>query len=227
MRPHQQLPYDLAALRSRQADLARQVSLRPLPNPPATIAGVDVAIAGELIVAAAVLFSFPGLELLEQACVSARPTLPYIPGFLSFREGPALVAAVRRLQRRPELLIVDGQGRAHPQRFGLACHLGVELDLPALGCAKSRLLGDYAEPATTRGSCSELIDQDETIGFVVRTRSGVKPVFVSPGHLMTLEDAVQIVLATTSGYRLPEPQRAADRLAGACKQKVWKARPEP
>ncbi|OGR31758.1 MAG: hypothetical protein A2091_04045 [Desulfuromonadales bacterium GWD2_61_12] len=211
---------DLEKLRQQQVALARQVRLVALARPPATVAGVDAAMAGERIVAVAVLYDFVTLTPLEAACVIEPPPLPYIPGFLAFREGPALAAAVRRLTRRPDLLIVDGQGIAHPRRCGLACHLGVELGLPALGCAKSRLIGRYAEPAAERGAHTPLMHLDATIGAVVRTRNGVKPVFVSPGHLLTLDDAIALVLRTTAGFRLPEPQRAADRHAAACKRRL-------
>ena len=193
---------DLPALRRLQERLARRVRLQPLGQSPATVAGVDAAYVGEAIVAVAVLFDLATLTPMEQAYVVAAPELPYVPGFLSFREGPPLAAAVRRLSRRPDLLIVDGQGIAHPQRFGLACHLGVELALPALGCAKSRLTGTYVKPAAERGSRTPLLDRGAIIGAVLRTRDCVKPVFVSPGHLLTLETAVELVLATTAGYRL-------------------------
>ena len=210
--------FDLAALRREQESLAARVRLTPLRQPPTTVAGVDVAIAGERIVAVAVLYDLATLTELESAWVAARPALPYIPGFLAFREGPAMAAAVRRLSRRPDLLIADGQGLAHPKRCGLACHLGVELELPALGCAKSRLIGSYAEPGSERGARSALYDRAEVVGAVLRTRSRVKPVFVSPGHLLTLDEAVALVLACSGGYRLPEPQRRADRLAAERKR---------
>lgn len=212
--------FDLTALRDQLSALARQVHLIPLSRWPVTVAGVDAAIAGDDIVAVAVLFDLATLSPLEHATCVARLTLPYIPGFLAFREGPAMAAAVRQLTRPPELLIVDGQGLAHPLRCGLACYLGVDLGIPALGCAKSRLIGRYEEPATERGARSTLIDHDETIGAVVRTRRGVKPVFVSPGHLLTLDDAVTLVMQTTSGFRLPEPQRAADRYAAEFKKQL-------
>lgn len=213
-------PFDLQDLRRRQELLARSVRLEPLSGPPATVAGVDAAFAGEQIVAVAVLYDFTTLVPIEHACVVDRPALPYIPGFLSFREGPAMATAVRRLTQPPDLLIVDGQGLAHPKRCGLACHLGVELGIPALGCAKSRLIGRYVEPGTERGSRSALLDDGEVVGAVLRTRSCVKPVFISAGHLLTLDDAVTLVLQTTAGFRLPEPQRAADRLAAEHKRKI-------
>lgn len=212
--------FDLAALRRQQELLAARVRLTPLRRRPATVAGVDAAFADERIVAVAVLYDLATRVELESVWVVARPPLPYLPGFLSFREGPAMAAAVRQLSRQPDLLIVDGQGVAHPKRCGLACHLGVELALPALGCAKSRLIGSYAEPGDERGARSELRDHDTVIGAVVRTRSRVKPVFVSPGHLLTLDEAVTLVLECTAGYRLPEPQRRADRFAAEQKRRL-------
>jgi deoxyribonuclease V len=142
---------------------------------------------------------------------------PYIPGYLSFREAPAIFSAMEKLSLLPDLLIVDGQGIAHPRRIGIASFLGVLLGLPTIGCAKSRLVGKYEEPAPERGSWSPLIDKGETVGAVLRTRKGVKPVFVSPGHLVTLPEAIEIIMHCAVKYRLPEPQRAADSLAGKSK----------
>lgn len=222
---------DMEELRRLQETLAQYVRLEPLRHQPETAAGVDAAYVGEEIVAVAVLFDFATLTPLERSFVIARPALPYITGFLSFREGPHLAEAVRRLTRRPDLLIVDGQGIAHPKRFGLACHLGVELGLPAIGSAKSRLVGEYAEPAAERGSRTPLLDRKEEIGAVLRTRRNVRPVFVSPGHLITIDEAVAMVLRTTAGFRLPEPQREADRFAAEIKRRLFQEKlanfPEP
>lgn len=211
---------DLEELRRLQETLAQSVRLEPLRRQPETAAGVDAAYAGEEIVAVAVLFDLATLTPVERSFVVAHPALPYIPGFLSFREGPHLAEAVRRLSRRPDLIIVDGQGIAHPKRFGLACRIGVELGVPAIGCAKSRLVGEYVEPAAERGSRTPLLDREEAVGAVLRTRSSVKPVFVSPGHLITIDEAVAMVLRTTAGFRLPEPQREADRFAAEIKRRL-------
>jgi len=213
-------PPDYSELRRLQETLARHVRLEPMTRQPETAAGVDAAYIGEEIVAVAVLFDLATLTPLECSFVFARPALPYIPGLLSFREGPHLAEAVRRLPRRPDLLIVDGQGIAHPKRFGLACYLGVELEVPAIGCAKSRLVGEYVEPAAERGSRTPLLDREEEVGAVLRTRSSVRPVFVSPGHLITIDEAVAMVLRTTAGFRLPEPQREADRFAAEIKRRL-------
>src|SRR5512138_1392481 len=197
---------DLEELCRLQETLAQSVRLVPLRRQPETAAGLDAAYVGDEIVAVAVLFDLATLTPVERSFVVDRPEFPYIPGFLSFREGPHLAEAVRRLSRRPDLLIIDGQGIAHPKRFGLACHLGVELGIPAIGCAKSRLVGEYVEPAAERGSRAPLLDRKEAVGAVLRTRSSVRPVFVSPGHLITIDEAVALVLRTTVGFRLPEPQ---------------------
>jgi deoxyribonuclease V len=211
---------DLSELRRLQEKLARSVRLEKMSPEPKTVVGVDAAFAGKEIVAVAVLFALSPLTRIRHAFSVGRPALPYIPGLLSFREGPHMAEAVRRLGLRPDLLIVDGQGIAHPKRFGLACHLGIELGVPAIGSAKSRLLGEYIEPGPERGSRTPLFHHGEIIGSVVRTRSHVKPIFVSPGHLITIEDAVAMVLRTTIGFRLPEPQREADRLAADIKRQV-------
>jgi deoxyribonuclease V len=207
-------------LRRLQETLAQRVRLEPLRRQPATAAGVDAAYLGDEIIAVAALVDLATLAIVERSCVIARPTLPYIPGLLAFREGPHLAEAVRRLSRQPDLLIVDGQGIAHPKRFGLACYLGVELGLPAIGSAKSRLVGEYAEPAAERGSRTPLFIRHETVGAVLRTRSNVRPVFVSPGHLITIDEAVAMELRATAGFRLPEPQREADRFAAEIKRRL-------
>jgi deoxyribonuclease V len=161
--------------------------------------------------AAAAVLSFPALDLIETAAVKAEIRFPYIPGLLSFREMDAALAALRRLRIRPDLLLCDGHGLAHPRRFGLACHLGVLADLPAIGVAKSRLIGTHEDPAPERGSWTPLIDAGEIIGAVLRTRTAVRPVYVSIGHRVSLETAVRFVLACTRRFRLPETTRAADR----------------
>ena len=161
--------------------------------------------------AAVVVLDAESLDVVEIAGVRAKARFPYVPGYLSFREIPPLLEAFAKLEAVPDLIICDGQGRAHPRRFGLACHLGVLLDLPTLGCAKSRLIGDYREPGPRRGAHTQLRDGGEVIGEVVRTRSGVKPVFVSVGHRVCLETARRSVLRLAVRYRLPAPVRAAHR----------------
>jgi deoxyribonuclease V len=164
--------------------------------------------------AAAVLLSFPDLEVLEQNVVEIPTTFPYIPGLLSFRETPAVLLAIQGLSMAPDLVMCDGQGFAHPRRFGFACHVGVLLDLPTLGCAKSILIGRPGLLAETRGSTTPLLVGEEVVGMAVRTRDRVKPVYISSGNRIDLDSAVQAVLACGTGYRLPEPIRLADQLAG-------------
>ena len=179
------------------------------------IAGVDVGFPKgvEIARAAVVVLTYPAMEMVDQAVAEVPLTFPYVPGLLSFREIPSILASMAKLTTRPDAMITDGHGFAHPRRFGLACHLGVLLDLPTMGCGKSLLVGEYNPLGEKRGCTSELIDQDEVIGAVVRTRDRVKPVFVSIGHKVDLPSAVRVVLTCGGGYRLPEPTRWADRLA--------------
>lgn len=211
-------PATVAEAKPIQERLAREVRLVPLAGEPATVAGVDAAFARGRILAVAALFSFPSLEPIETAHADLAVTFPYVPGYLSFREAPALMAALAKLSRPPDLLICDGQGIAHPRRLGIASFLGVLLGIPTIGCAKSRLVGEYEEPGPERGALSPLVDRGETVGAVVRTRDRVRPLFVSPGNLITLPEAVDLVLRCAVRYRLSEPQRAADHLAGLAKR---------
>jgi deoxyribonuclease V len=176
-----------------------------------TVAGVDASYR-EIGRAAIAVFSFPDLALIEQVTATREVTFPYVPGLLAFREAPVVLAALERLRLRPDLLMFDAQGYAHPRRLGLARHLGAYLDQPSIGCAKSRLIGAYDEPGQDAGAWSPLMDGGEEIGRVVRTRARTRPVFVSMGYRITLPLAVEVVLRCTRGYRLPEPTRIADRL---------------
>jgi deoxyribonuclease V len=185
------------------------------------VAGVDIHYTADRAVAAAVVLGFPGLEPQEDAIASVPLSYPYVPGLLSFREGPAVLAAVARLKKRPDVLILDGQGIAHPRRCGIAAHIGVLLDRPAIGCAKTSLIGMYSEPGSQRGSFRYLRDRGRVIGAVLRTRDGVAPVFVSVGHRVSLKDSLWIVLACCAGFRLPETTRRADRLARAAAKGKW------
>ncbi len=202
----------LETLKRKQEALARRVRLEPLPRVPESLAGVDVSYSRSLqrMVAVVVVFRWPGLEPVAEAWAVAPVRFPYVPTFLSFRELPVVLQAVRKLPRWPDLFLVDGQGIAHPRRLGIAAHLGVLLDRPTVGVAKHRLIGTYEEPPNPAGSAVPLMDQGEQVGWVVRTRSRVKPVFVSPGHRITLQESLQWVLATCRGFRLPEPLRRAD-----------------
>lgn len=179
------------------------------------IAGVDIGMDGKSIRAraAVAVLDFPGCKPLEQAVVSRAIRFPYVPGYLSFREVPPIMAALDKLKTPPDLIICDGQGVAHPRRFGLACHLGVLTGIPTIGAAKSRLIGTYREPASRKGDWSELRDRNETIGAVLRTRAHVAPMFISIGHKVSLQTAIRIVLTCCKKYRLPETTRAAHKLA--------------
>ena len=183
------------------------------------VGGIDVGFeqAGAVTRAAAVVLGFPELVVQEKVLVRRPTTFPYIPGLLSFREIPAVLQALERLEYPPDLILCDGQGYAHPRRFGLACHLGVLTGIPSIGAAKSRLLGIHGVLPASKGSRIPLIDRDETIGMVVRTRSHVSPLFISVGHKIELNSAVDYVLACCTRYRLPETTRAAHRLASESK----------
>jgi deoxyribonuclease V len=200
---------------AHQKVLARSVRIEPLDSPVATIAGVDCGFedGGRIARAAVVVMSWPGLDVLEERIARDPTRLPYIPGLLSFRELPVVLQAFDALEHWPDLLLCDGQGIAHPRRLGIAAHLGVITDLPAIGVGKSRLVGSFNPPGEARGSAEPLLHRHQRIGTVLRSRTGVKPLFVSPGHRVSHDDAVEWVLATGGGYRLPEPVRAADRLA--------------
>ncbi|MEU1733311.1 endonuclease V [Streptosporangium sp. NPDC020145] len=199
---------------------AIQDELRPLvdltgPGPlrPARVAGVDVAYEGERLSAAVAVLDGTTLEVVEQVVVGGRVAFDYVPGLLAFREMPALVEALGRLSAPPDLVVCDGYGLAHPRRFGLACHLGVLTGLPTIGVGKTAFVGSYSAPGTTRGSWSDLVLDGEVVGRVLRTRDGVKPVFVSVGHRVDLETACHNVLALTPRHRLPETTRISDRLS--------------
>ena len=170
-----------------------------------------------------VMYRFPEMEELERAYAILPLEFPYVPGLLSFREIPVLLAALRKLKTLPDLLFCDAQGYAHPRRMGLASHLGVVLDLPTIGCAKSLLIGSHKTLPQKAGSWSPLVDEKtggEQIGAVVRTRTGVKPIYVSQGHRVSLETSIRLTLAVTDGYRIPRPTRDADHFAGEIKRKV-------
>lgn len=183
------------------------------------VAGLDCAFGGDRVFAAVVAWDVEHRRVIERRALSRPLQFPYVPGLLSFREAPALLAVLRRLRTPVDALLCDGQGIAHPRRFGLACHLGVLLGLPAVGCAKSRLIGDWVEPGRDRGERSPLMLGAERIGTVLRTRTGVKPLFVSPGHLCDFEGAEDLVLRCGDGLRLPEPVRLADRHVGMFKHR--------
>lgn len=208
-----------------QERLRRDVTVSELTTPVEWLAAVDTGFidGGRTALAAAVLFHLPSMEAVEEHLAHAPVTFPYVPGLLSFRELPAVLAAAVQLSRRPDLILCDGQGIAHPRRLGIASHLGLLLDLPTIGVGKSRLVGRHKEPGPAKGNWTELCHHGERIGSVVRTRTGVKPLYISPGHRVSHEQAIDWVLRTTGRYRLPEPIRAADRLAS----RRGKSKPPP
>lgn len=179
------------------------------------VAGVDVGFedGGKVTRAAVAVLEYPSLQTIDQAVARTATRFPYVPGLLSFREIPALLEAFRQLRTAPDMILCDGQGYAHPRRFGLACHLGLILEIPAIGVAKTRLVGTHGRVPEKRGSWCPLTDKNETIGAVLRTRVGVRPVYISVGHRICLESAVHYVMACTTRYRLPETTRCAHRLA--------------
>jgi deoxyribonuclease V len=198
-----------------QRRLAPRVERRDRLDEVRTVAGVDVGYDEErgMARAAVVALSFPGLRPVDWAVARVPVRFPYVPGLLSFREIPAALAAFERLRRMPDLILCDGQGIAHPRRFGIASHLGLLLDRPTIGVAKTRLVGEHRVPAQRRGAWTPLTDAGEVIGAVLRTRAGARPLYVSIGHRVSLATALAWVLACTPRYRLPETTRAAHRLA--------------
>ena len=205
-----------------QKSLARRVQFTPLTKQPKLIAGLDCAFSknGKKIVAAVVVLKLPELEPLETKTAVRAVRFPYIPGLLSFREAPACIAAVEKLKNLPDLFLIDGQGIAHHRRLGLAAHLGLFFDKPTIGCAKSRLTGTFKDPPLEKGRYALLKDNQQTIGAVLRTRTNVKPIFVSVGNKCLLKDAIKITLVCTTGYRLPQPIRLAHQLVSRLRSKI-------
>ncbi len=199
-----------AEARALQRSLSDRVRIVPLASTPRFVAGVDAAFLDGLVLAAACLFTYPEMELVETSRAVLKVRFPYVPGLLGFREGPAVVKAVKGLARRPDLLFLDGQGIAHPAGMGLASHAGLVLDMPTIGCAKSRLVGEYREPGRKKGRSTPLLYKGRQVGSVLRTKDGIRPVFISPGHRIDFEDSVRMALSCSKGFRIPEPTRVAD-----------------
>ena len=209
-------PGDTAAARRLQEELAALVSARPgLPATVHRVAGIDISPpdADGWVRGAVVVLRWPGMEVEEVSIGRARPLVPYVPGLLGFREAPAAADALERLSAVPDAILVDGQGYAHPRRFGLACHIGLMTGLPTVGCAKSVLLGKHGPLGSERGDWTPMVDRGETVGAAVRTRRNVSPVYVSVGHRVDLESAIALVLGCCGRYRLPEPTRMAHHAA--------------
>lgn len=218
-------PWDVAPpeARSIQRRLRGRVELTaPADFDPVRVAGADMSIGrGETVAhAAVVVVDVEAMETVASASAEVRVDFPYVPGLLSFRELPALEAAWEGLDLRPDVVLFDGHGLAHPRRFGLACHGGLRLDVPAVGCAKSVLVGEHDPPGGGRGSRADLVHRGETVGAALRTRDDVRPVLVSPGHRIDLATALEVVLSVSPRYRIPEPIRRADRLVGRLRREA-------
>jgi len=203
-----------------QKELTGKLLFEDDPDDPALVAGVDVAFSRtrDLLYAAIVVLNFETMEPVEVVSAAQQPVFPYVPGLLTFREGPVVLQAYEKLERRPDLLMFDGQGIAHPRGLGLASHLGILLDTPSIGCAKSRLVGDFKEPKQKRGAMRTLSLHRKKVGVVLRSKDNTKPLFVSPGHRITVETAAKRVLEAGRGYRLPEPTRLAHHEAARARR---------
>ena len=204
-----------------QKKLRPQVILKKLPKAVKYVAGTDVAFSKKTNTswACVVVLSFPELKKTDEACIKGRTSFPYIPGLLSFREIPFILEALKKLTIEPDLIFCDGQGIAHPRGLGLASHLGILIEKPTIGCAKTRLVGEFSEVGLERGDYSYLLYKGRKIGAVVRTRSSVKPLFISPGYAVLMEDAVRLILECGGRYRIPEPTRQAHLLVTRIRQK--------
>lgn len=203
-----------------QKSLRERVMIKPLKKEIKTIAGADISFNkfSPVVYAGLVVMRLPSLEIIEEAGVVSETKFPYVPGLLSFRESPSVLEAWSKLKTEPDAVMFDGQGIAHPRRIGIASHVGLILNRPTLGCAKSVLVGKYEEPAPDRGQWTELIDKGEVVGAALRTKTKVQPIYVSPGHLIDLEGAVRLTLACDGGYRQPEPTRRAHLLVNALRR---------
>ncbi|GHB76345.1 deoxyribonuclease V [Persicitalea jodogahamensis] len=207
-----------------QEELRQHIVIEPLSNPPETIAGCDISFNKyeETVYAGIVVLRLDTLEVIEEAGVVTTASFPYVPGLLTFREGPALLEAWQKLKTVPDVVMFDGHGLAHPRRLGIATHMGLWLDRPTFGCGKSVLVGTFSEPALERGHWSPMMHKGETIGAALRTKNKVNPVFISPGHLIDLPAALDLTLRCDGGYRLPEPTRRAHLFVNELRQKGGK-----
>ncbi len=217
LHPWDVTPQEAVAIQQR---LREQVITERLASPIDLVAGCDISYdkGSDIIFSGIVVLRLPDLIEVSRSMAITRVKFPYVPGLLSFRESPPVLEAWSRLEKAPDALIIDGHGFAHPRRFGIACHHGLLLNLPTVGCAKSLLIGRFEEPDPRAGCYSPLVDREETIGAVLRTEDNVNPVFVSIGHRVTLEDAIQLVMKCTKGYRIPEPTRQAHLLVNALRR---------
>lgn len=226
MRPSQPHRWDVSPAEAIeiQQRLRSQLDLQSEPEQSETVAGIDVSYdkGSEVLFAAIVVMRVADLQVIDTAGTTAVVPFPYIPGLLSFRECPAILQAWEKLKVNPDCLMCDGQGIAHPRRFGIASHLGVWLDIPSIGCAKSLLVGEYKEPGVKRGSTAPLVHRKEQVGVILRTKDNTRPVFVSQGHQISLKQAIEIVLACCTKYRIPEPTRQAHLRVNELRRKADK-----
>jgi deoxyribonuclease V len=206
-------PETIQEAKAIQLALKDRVKIIPMKKEPKFIAGVDAAFLENKVIGVASIFKYPELTHVEDAFAVTDVPFPYVPGFLSFREGPAVIEAIDMLKIKPDLVLVDGQGIAHPKGMGIASHIGAILDIPTIGCAKSRLIGEYKEPASKKGDLSPLNFHGITVGAVLRTKDNVRPLFVSPGNKIDLRGSIEVVLRCIGKYRIPEPLRRADSLS--------------
>lgn len=215
-------PHTLKGAKAVQESLRRKVKIKRLGKRIKRIGACDVGFKDDVCIAAICIYSYSDLQLQEEKTLKYKVGFPYIPGFLSFREGPALEKLFYQFKLKPDVFIFDGQGIAHPKQLGIASHMGVILNIPTIGCAKSRLWGEYKEPGKRRGNFSHLIDprSRKVLGCVLRTRDNIRPVFVSPGHLISIKEAKDIILSCTMKFRLPEPIRYAHHLSIQAKQSI-------
>ncbi len=211
-------PESIPKAKEIQRRLKKAIKIVPLRRLPKLVAAADAAFQGITVFAAASLYRLPTLSHVQDAFSETKAGLHYMPGFLAFREGKAIIDALKKLEISPGVILIDGQGIAHPEGIGIASHIGVVMNIPTVGCAKSRLVGNYEEPGADGGSWSYLYYQDVKVGAVLRTKSNVKPLFVSPGHLVDIESSIEIVMKCVSGYRIPEPLRTADRISKKLKK---------
>lgn len=212
------LPKNISKAKAIQDLLKDKVKIVPLKKNPKYVAGVDASFLDEKVVGVACLYTYPEIKPVEDSYTVTEGNFPYLSGFLSFREGPVIIEAIKKLKIKPHVILFDGQGIAHPKGLGIASHIGVTLDIPTIGCAKSRLIGEYKKLGIKRGKTSSLKYQGKIVGAVLRTKDNVRPVFVSPGHRIDLKASIEIVLNCVSRYRIPEPLRRADFLSKKIKR---------
>lgn len=213
-------PKDIKGARRIQKILRWKAEIIPLKKTPKKIAGVDAAFYQDKVIGVACLYTYPDITFIEETFSVTNVLFPYIPGFLSFREGPVIIKAINSLKNKPDVIIFDGQGIAHPRGLGIATHIGLLLGIPTIGCAKSRLIGKYKELCSQKGNWSFLRYKGEIVGAVLRTKDNVRPLFVSPGNRIDLRNSINITLTCTKKYRIPEPLRRADFISKKIKRSL-------